>query len=501
MFRKLKTVVVLLLALVFAGQLRAAISNATVFEVRPTVGSDANGGGFVTGASGTDWSQQTSPQYSLTGLTTSGAAALVATTSASTDMVGNLIQITSGTNFTPGFYQILSVIAGVSITVDRNATTGVGAAGAGAIGGALATITQANSVAVGSNTVWVKATGTYTVTTALVITLDSHNSGSNQLPYSIIGYTSTRGDGGQVTWTTSTNSIDLIDFSSGSTAAVNVSIQNFNMTTTAGTKGDAIKALSSSVNTPNVSIIHCLITGFVIGIDGNAATNNAFVGLQLINTRVTGCSSHGVRNGVANTYVLGSMLDNNGGDGFSTAATFAINAVAFYTFDNSIFYKNGGNGINVAFSDASNTREELIVIKDCDLSTNTGAGLLMFNATNPLGQITNSIFDANGTYGVDNGTGIIAQSLLYTNAFFNNTTAATRGTNAGIGTITLSASPYTSLGSLDFSLNSNTGGGAALKGAGFPGVLQAGGTGHADVGALQSTGSAGGGQVGYPIVQ
>lgn len=467
-----------------------AFSNATVLEVRPSVGSDsACGGGFVAGSSGTDYSQQNAAQFSLTGLTTSGAAALIATASASADMVGNIIQITSGTNFIPDFYQIVSVVVGVSITLDRNATTGVGASGAGVIGGALATVAQANTIAVGSNTVWVKNTGTYTVTTALQITIDSHNTGSFQLPYSIIGYNATRGDNGDFTWTTSTNSVDLIDMSISSSMACNVSIKNVNFTTTASSKADAIKALSSNVNSPNIQIMNCTITGFVIGIDGNAASNNSFVGMQLINTRVTGCSSHGVRNGVANTYVLGCMIDNNGADGFNTGGSFAINAVGYYVFQNSIFYKNGANGINVAFSDASNTRSEQVLVLNCDLSTNTGAGLLMFNATNPLGQIMNSIFDANGTYGVDCGTGIIAQALLYSNAFFSNGTAATRGVNAGIGTITLTASPYNSLAGLDFTLNSNTGGGAACKGVAFPGVLQVGGTGHGDVGALQSSGS------------
>jgi hypothetical protein len=83
--------------------------------------------------------------------------------------------------------------------------------------------------------------------------------------------------------------------------------------------------------------------------------------------------------------------------------------------------------------------------------------------------------------------------LLYNNAFFNNTTAATRNVAAGIGTVTLSASPYTSIGT-DFSLNATAGGGAACKGAGFPGVLQFGGTGHIDIGAVQSgTGGSTGG--------
>ena len=51
----------------------AAISNDTVFEVR-TDGSDTNGGGFVTGASGTNWTLQAAAQYAVTDAVTAGVA-------------------------------------------------------------------------------------------------------------------------------------------------------------------------------------------------------------------------------------------------------------------------------------------------------------------------------------------------------------------------------------------------------------------------------------------
>ena len=111
----------------------------------------------------------------------------------------------------------------------------------------------------------------------------------------------------------------------------------------------------------------------------------------------------------------------------------------------------------------------------------------MESSTCPLLQISNSILDANGTYGIDGAsTSLTVAALLYSNAFYNNSTAATRGFNAGIGTVTLSASPYNTIGS-DFSLNSTAGGGAACKAAGWPGVMP-GGTGYSDIGALQSSG-------------
>jgi len=466
-----------------------ALPAGLVIEVRLGVGSDTTaGGGFVAGSSGTDYSQQNSAQYNATDL---ASVSSLVVSSASHNFVaadvGNLIHITAGTGFTTGYYQIVSVSANQA-TLDRSPGT-VGVSGTYYVGGAMATVSNALSVAVASNTIYVKASGTYTVTAAQQIAIDSHASPGN--PLSIIGYTSTRGDNGQFTWTTATNSVDLIDFSPSSTPALNVQLVNISFTTTAGTKADCLKSLSPSVNTINVAVINCIINGFVIGIEGNANVDSSFVGLQLINTRVTGCSSHGARNGVCHTYVLGCMFDNNGGDGFNCGTADAISGTpGVYVFESCIFYKNSANGLNISYGDASGTRLEFIAISHCDYSTNTGAGILFAqNSTCPLGQISNCILDANGTYGIDMGSGSITQSaLLYSNAFYNNTTAATRNTNAGFNTVTLSASPYVSLGSLNFALNSTAGGGAACKGQGWPGVMP-GGTGYSDIGALQSQGS------------
>jgi len=101
------------------------LSGLIVWEIRSN-GNDNNGGGFKTGASGTDYSQQTSPQYALTSVTTAGAGATFLLASASADMVGNIAHVVSGTNFTAGFYEITSVSVGVSVTCDANICTGVG---------------------------------------------------------------------------------------------------------------------------------------------------------------------------------------------------------------------------------------------------------------------------------------------------------------------------------------------------------------------------------------
>jgi len=124
------------------------------------------------------------------------------------------------------------------------------------------------------------------------------------------------------------------------------------------------------------------------------------------------------------------------------------------------------------------------------------------NTLVPTTMISNSILDANTGYGVDAGAGSFTMPwLTYNNAFYSNTAGAIRNVNAGIGTITLTASPYVSVGT-NFALNTTAGGGALLLNAGFPGVLNnGGGTGHAAVGALQPNVSTASSSRGFPIVQ
>src|ERR1044071_7124465 len=99
-----------------------AISVNTYWDVR-TTGSDNNGGGFVIGSSGTDYSQQDASQYSGTNLaSTNGTTNPSVVTSATHNFVaadvGNIIRITAGSNWTTGYYQIVSVSSNAA-TLDR----------------------------------------------------------------------------------------------------------------------------------------------------------------------------------------------------------------------------------------------------------------------------------------------------------------------------------------------------------------------------------------------
>lgn len=173
-----------------------ANSAATVWEIQPGVGSANNGGGFVTGASGTDYSQQTAVQYALSGVTSSGAGSTVLTASAASDMVGNYGKVVSGTNFTVSRFQVISVVVGTSITFATNnagtaITTGVGASGVINIGGCLASAVNIGVELTAGHILYEKATGT---SDSLSGAVTAAISGTVTAPIIWEGYHTTRGD-------------------------------------------------------------------------------------------------------------------------------------------------------------------------------------------------------------------------------------------------------------------------------------------------------------------
>jgi hypothetical protein len=195
----------LLFSLLFSSSAFAALSAATTWEVQSlSTAANANGCGFVTGATGTDWSQATSAKYTGTDLLSSTgttAPCTVSTTSShsfiATD-VGNLIHITAGTSWLPAWYQIVSVAAGVA-TLDRacgsvasisSGTYSIG--GACSLNSSTANQTDTNWAAavIAGNTVYIKNDAAYTF--AAAPTFGAGSSGTVKVK--IIGYNSSRGD-------------------------------------------------------------------------------------------------------------------------------------------------------------------------------------------------------------------------------------------------------------------------------------------------------------------
>jgi hypothetical protein len=184
----------------------AAVNAGMVWEFRSTAtASMVNGCGYdsTVASPGTDYSLQDGSQFNGSNLaTTNGTTNPCVVTSATHNFVstdnGNAIHITSGGNFTAGWYEIKST-AGNAATLDRAcASTASTSNGVWTVGGACnfgsATLdaqffATATSPVVSGNIVYFK-NGTYTAGS----TLTAGTAGTATAPINIIGYNSTRSD-------------------------------------------------------------------------------------------------------------------------------------------------------------------------------------------------------------------------------------------------------------------------------------------------------------------
>lgn len=431
-----------------------ALSSAIVWEVR-TAGATTAGGGFKTGASGTDWSQQNSAQYTLTGLTTAAANAIILTASAANDMVGNIIQITGGTNFITGFYEIVSVSAGVNINVDRNCTTAAGAAGTGNIGGALSTLSKAATGVVAGNIVYIKA-GTYSET--LTITT-SGSAASDVILWS--GYNASRND-----FPTETNR-PLINGGSVRTNCISLGTVDgniFEYLRMASATGDNVLGGSSGTAT---TIFRYCKSSSAGGYGFNTSANFMLFGCEAnLNT------SDGVlMNALAGpSYIWGCSFHNNTGRGFNFNPGDCCGQVGF-----TLSYANGNHGFTVGAS---------FSFISCTSTANTGASTDGFNfaETNnrsyPNVMVVNNISQGNGRDGFRR----VSSTQQYIGVFDYNDYQG----NVGSGLTNITAGPHDSTASPQFSSSTDFGIGIALKAIGYPGAfIDGNSTGYLDIGAVQ----------------
>lgn len=439
-----------------------ALSNAIVFEVRST-GSDTNGGGYKTGATGTDYSQQNAAQYALTGLTTAAANAIILSASAAADMVGNLIQITGGTNFITGIYEITSVSVGVSITVDRNCTSAAGVSGTANVGGAFATPAKAvASLTVEGQIAYIKATATYSVGTGIT-TAAGINSGLGIIR--IIGYTTTRGDGGRATLQ-ATAAINIFTDGQGGFRFENLILD--------GNANTGV--LGFVLNNSASAIYNCVIKNFLA-----SGVSLVGIGTSIVQSEVTGCvgsySTGGISTNSTNSLIKNCYIHDNttSGIGVINYGTHIIgNVIA-----NNTGASSDGVQLNPAYSSSRcNVIGNVFYKNGRDGYRNTHTYVSC--------EISNNIFEQNVGIGLNTSimSPVSSDILIHHNAYHGNGTARS-GNNAGTGDVMLTGDPFTNAASNDFSLNNTAGAGAACRATGYPGVMIGGGTGYEDIGALR----------------
>jgi hypothetical protein len=445
-----------------------ALSANTVWEVR-NAGNDTNSGGFVAGSTGTDWSQQASPQYAVTDGVTNGTTTITsATANFGTDVVGNLVYGAGGTGSVTGaWYQIISRTNATTIVVDR--TTGL-TAGTGVtlnIGGALKTINQLSAVMVNSNKAYVKADGTYTTTSAITFA----NGGR------LSTYTSSRADEGQATLqgVTTTgiaflnvgslqirnlivdcNSLTGTTGISGANYLVNVKVKNY------GTYG-----IRSLVNSAYGFFLGCEVTGGLSAATNGisiAGTNGNSVGYQVL-----GCNVHDG---------FGGGIDISGAQGASAMKNIVSNMT----------------GIGITGASQSVTDNTVYGCGSHGIRINGGAYLACYG----------NLLVNNGGYGFSSSAAFPAAPQYDGNAYYNNTLGTRQNLDdvTGINAIApytntqdiiLTANPFTNAAGNDFTINNTAGGGAALRGKGrinrWPGLTI---TGYPDFGAVQHQDISGG---------
>lgn len=443
-----------------------SLSALTVFEVR-VGGSDTNGGGFVTGTSGTDWSQQTAAQYAVTDAVANGTTTITSASAAfGTDVVGNIVYLVGGTGpLAEGWYQIISRASATSITLDRTVATGTGITlnigGAfGSPGGAGKAVAAA---AITGITIFIK----YDASPYVVTTASTNVSGGCVLGAANtywIGY-----DLSRTKYPALGGNRPTIQLGSGVSTAViftgtnNVYwLQNVILDCNSQTLGRAglmsgeyfyVKAMNGSWNT----------TG------GTLQDNSAG---RAILCEVSGCTGTG---GAAALRMSGAMFycsvhDNSVAAG--TSATASTNAYGCICYNNTTGHGFGAGGFI-----------------NCSSYGNTQAG---FFPGNSGGIYINCIAENNATQGWAGGT---SRYSLINCASYNNTSgrsSAGTGQVFDIAAITGSGSFFTNAASADFTINNTAGAGALLRATGFPATSATGLAGYIDVGALQHQDTGGG---------
>lgn len=442
-----------------------ALNAACVFEFR-TTGNAANGGGFKTGASGTDRSQSDTPHATLTTLSVVSAATDVVTVSltdytVTTNDVGNIWRNTGGTS-TAGWYEIIAVDTGLNTwQLDRAVGTAAQTC-AGRMGGAISTFQDAffETLEPG-NKVWIKA-GTYNMTESLSVAKD----GTSNKHIVIEGYNSARGDAPVVG---SGNQPSLVATASNFTLIFDDRWSFFNLqytqgaTQTAGWRADTnteireckgiISNNSTSAECFDFSVSNALLISNCEASIGGASG----VGFVL---------SGGTPGTARECYIHGGSTGIVAGTGLKLLKTIIAGATTAIDFT---------------------TTAEGWIVDQCTLygaETPAGTGIDIDNILENI-QITNTIIYG-FTTGINQATGVSTTALIDYNNFFNNTTDRT---NVEVGAHDTALDPqFTNAAAGDFSVGAN------MKAVGFPGVFPGGlSTGYLDIGAVQRQEPAAGG--------
>lgn len=444
-----------------------AINATAVWEVE-TVGSDTNGSSFdaAIASAGTDYSQQAVAQLALTDVVTNGTTTITSVTGGfTTQMIANGCYM-SGGGASTGTYFITGVASANSATIDRSPGTGIG--NTLNVGGAAASPGWAASQMIAGNIMYVKA-GTYTVSSASTNVV----SGCPSLPATtltsaitkMVGYTTTRGDQAPTMPLIQANG-SIVTFSLVTLGTANyvegIALDGNNRTSSTGFFQTAAGTFGKLTR---CTAINC--------------TNRGFLNTQIhVLCAVSNCSTGvGAFNSSA-AYYYGCVAYNN------TAVGFALNSGCVAT--NCYAINNTGSAAIHGFNWAG-----LANLTNCVAYGNAGSGFIHTTVTTlRSASLENCYAESNGVFGYTANAQTDLDSLINCGAY-NNTSGPTSllNTNNIYNFITLTSTAFNNVAGLDFSLNSNAGGGASLRSAGTPASFLMLSTNNSlDVGAAQHSG-------------
>lgn len=436
-----------------------ALSVNTVWEVR-SAGTDTNGGGFVTGSGGTDYSQQNSKNtagsdISVTNAVGAGSTTITsATANFSTAIVGNLIYLTGGTgSLVAAWYQVISRSSVTTITIDRAVAVGTGITMN--IGGALGSIggTAVAGVLAG-NIVYVQA-GTFSISTATT----NVSGGAISLAILIVfaGYSTNR-------TLSNTDTKPLFQFGAASTSLFITRGLVYNM----AFDGNAQTAARVSGAADSTFYGNCSFTN--------------------LNTAAGG----GTYNGCSATANSAAVFIG----GCTNCEAYANTATPFTTpssFVACLSYNNTG-----ATTDGFIVAGSAVTIINCSAYGNGRAGF-QWNAASRSCAMINCHAENNTTWGFDNlsGAGVGTGQMLVNCSAYNNTSGTisnvSKASISNFITVTV-GSVFVSAGTNNFALNNTTNQGALLRAAAFPALFPRGTTASfLDIGAAQHQDTGGGG--------
>ena len=372
------------------------LPDTTNWEVRK-LGNALNGAGFDPALGGADYSQQDAAQLSLSDISCDqyGSTLTSAAGGFTEAMLGNVLYISGGENFDPGYYEIISYNDTYTIDVDRSpCSAGAGTNGVIKVGGA-------------SDHPYTIISKMDSIQAKMYIKKGTYDYVSN--PFSCIvncsyfpeieGYNAVRGDKPIL-------SSDMPQFNGLDTADHGFYGGSFIVTSCAVYD---VNAYGFYVDSLNMVATNCI---------AHDAASGGFFANQLL--RATNCIAYST--GGAGFYAtsitaIGCVSNDNAGEGFSCITLSVINCLAYNNgtdgfYSSNVFFASGCVSINnqIGFNFAN-----YIFICGCIAYNNTSIGFYQVSATEIFFDLNCYYGNSTDLSGVTEGPHDVAADPLFTN--------------------------------------------------------------------------------------